>query len=450
MTKREKMLREEKIGKLLFKLSLPATIGMMVSALYNVVDTIFVGQGVGALAIGGLTVSFPIQMIIMSLSMLIGVGVAANVSISFGAGDLEEAGEYADNGYTSILIISVILTLVGYLFMDPILRMFGATDGILVYARDYMSVIFTGTIVFSLTLVNNNILRAEGNARASMLIMLIGTVLNIILDPIFIFVFDMGIRGAAAATVFSQYVSFIFVLYYMNTGKSIIKMDLRKLEIKLPYVKNILKLGFPSFVRQISNSLLAVFLNNGIVFFGGEIALSALGVINRVLMFVFLPMFGVVQGIQPIIGFNYGAKAINRVKDSIRVGIKSLVIYSTTALILVMFFSIPLFSMFTKDDKVITIGANAIKIMILGVPIVGVQIISSSLFQSIGKAKPALFLSLLRQVVLLIPLVIILPNIFNLGLTGIWMSYPIADIISTLVGAFVLKREISVLDKFRG
>ncbi len=447
MNKREKMLREESIGKLLFKLSLPAIIGMMFSALYNVVDTIFVGKGVDAFAIGGLTIAFPIQMFIVALAMMVGIGTQANISIFFGEGKIDKANKYAGNGYTMVFIISAVLTVLGIIFIEPLLQLFGASDTLMPYAKDYMSIIFIGTIVNSVTMVNNSILRSEGNAKMSMVIMVVGTALNIILDPIFIFGFKMGIKGAAIATVLSQYTSFFIAFYYMTLGKSIIKISISNLKLKLSYVKNIVKLGFPTFIRQVAGSLIAIFLNNGIVFFGGDVALSAFGIINRVMMFMLLPMFGIVQGFSPIVGFNYGANNMIRVKSAVKLAIKSLITYCVIALAIILVFNVYVFKIFTNNPDVIKIGSYAIKIVFLGIPIIGIQIISSSFFQAIGRSKPALVLSLLRQVILLFPLILIIPRLFGLGLDGIWIAIPAADILSSIISAGILKNEFGKLEK---
>ncbi len=445
MENREKLLREETIGKLLFKLSLPAMIGM-VNALYNVVDTIFVGRGVGALAIGGLTVAFPIQMVVMSLALLIGIGAQANISISFGAGQLDKASKYAGNAYVLMLIIAVLVALLGSFFIVPILQLFGASATLLPYARNYMQIIFLGTVALSLSMVTSNILRAEGNAKMSMILMVIGMGLNIILDPIFIFGLKMGIRGAALATVISQYTSLAIAIYYMSTGKSIIKVNRQTLKLRTQYISDILKLGFPSSIRQIAGSVLAIFLNNGIVFYGGDIALSAFGIINRVMMFLFLPMFGIVQGFQPIAGFNYGALAVDRVKQVVKTAVKALIIYCSVALFIILTLHLPLLKLFTDNSSALAVGATAIRIMFLGIPVVGLQIISASFFQAIGKAKPALVLSLMRQVLMLLPLVVIMPKLFNLGLMGIWIAFPLSDLLSTFISVFILRREWKALD----
>ncbi len=444
--KRETMLREEKIGKLLLKLSLPAIIGMMFGALYNVVDTIFVGKGVDAFAIGGLTVAFPIQMFIVALAMLIGVGAQANISIYFGKKDIKRANEIAGSAYTMMFILAAILTALGYVFIVPLVKLFGASPTLIPYAKDYMSIIFMGTIVNSLTMVNNSILRSEGNAKISMIVMVVGTALNIVLDPIFIFALDMGIKGAAAATVISQYTSFFIGFFYMLYGNSIIKISFRSLKLKAEYLGEILKLGFPTFIRQVAGSIVAIFMNNSIQLYGGDIALSAFGVINRVMMFLLLPMFGIVQGVQPIIGFNYGAKNRERVKESVIMAIKIMMMYCVTALVLVMLFNMQLFKIFTDDFDVAAIGSKAIKIIFIGIPIIALQIIASSFFQSIGKSRPALVVALMRQVILLLPLILILPRLFGLGLTGIWISIPISDILSSLISLILLRRAFLKLE----
>lgn len=442
MKDREQMLRHQNVGSLLLKLSIPATIGMVVNALYNIVDTIFIGRGVNELAIGGLTVAFPVQMLIMAVAQMIGIGAASAISRSLGEGNAEKADTYAGNSYVLIFIISTILTIIGLLFLDPILRLFGASDTLLPYARDYMRVILIGSILFSFTVSSNNIVRAEGNAKVSMLVMIIGTGMNIILDPIFIFGFKMGISGAAIATILSQTISFIFLIFYMFSGKSMIKLGLHHLKLRSDYVVEILTIGFPSFIRQVSGSVIAIFLNNSIVHFGGDIALSAFGVINRIIMFIFMPMFGLVQGLQPIVGFNYGAKLFPRVKETIRVSIRSLVIYCVSGTLIILLFIQAIFHLFTPNPEVIAIGTFAMRIMILGIPVVGIQIISSSVFQSIGKAKPALLLSFLRQIILFLPFMLIFPHLFNLGLLGIWLAYPASDILSTLISAIMLKKEV--------
>ncbi len=442
MKNREDLLRNEKISTLLFRMSLPATIGMLVNALYNIVDTIFVGRGVNALAIGGLTVVFPIQMLAIALSLLVAIGAAANISISFGAGDLRKARKYVGNSYTLATIISLILVVIGVIFIRPLLRLFGASAILMPYAYDYLSIVLIGIVPLALVTVNSSVLRAEGNAKMAMLFVALGTIFNIILDPIFIFGFHMGIRGAAAATALSQITGFLLALSYALRKKNIISVSWQDFRLEFSVVMDIFKLGASSFVRQVSGSVLMIFLNNAVMNFGGEVALSAVGIISRMTAFVFMPMFGVVQGMQPIVGFNFGARQYGRVKEVVKISIRFLLSYCSIALLLVFLFNKSVFRMFTTDIEVITVGTDAMKIMLIAVPVVGVQIIAASFYQAIGLAKPAMFLSLLRQAILLIPLILLLPKLFGLGLLGIWLAYPIADILSTGVSGIMLRKEL--------
>lgn len=435
---RQQMLANAPIGKLLLKLSVPATLAMIVNALYNIVDAIYIGQGVGFLGMAGLTVAFPIQMFILAVGQMVGIGGGALASISLGEGDSEKADNVAGNAYVLIVILGVMIMLFGSLFLDPILKLFGASADVLPYARDYMSVIFYGAVFFSFSVVGNNIVRSEGNAMVAMISMMIGAGLNIVLDPIFIFVLDMGIRGAAIATIISQFVSFIYLLVYMYSGKSIFAIKPHHLRPHVAYMSEILQLGFPAFSRQVGGSILAIFLNNSIVQYGGDIALSAFGAINRIISFLFMPMFGVLQGFQPIAGFNYGAKRFDRVRESIRIAQIVLIAMSSFGWLIAQLFPGLIMRLFTPEPEVIAIGVKALRIIISAIPFVSIQIMSASVYQALGMPKPALLLSLLRQFILFIPLMYIIPAVTGLGLTGVWLTFPAADIISTVVSIFML------------
>lgn len=435
---RQQMLANAPIGKLLLKLSVPATLAMIVNALYNIVDAIYIGQGVGFLGMAGLTVAFPIQMFILAVGQMVGIGGGALASISLGEGDSEKADNVAGNAYVLIVILGVMIMLFGSLFLDPILKLFGASADVLPYARDYMSVIFYGAVFFSFSVVGNNIVRSEGNAMVAMISMMIGAGLNIVLDPIFIFVLDMGIRGAAIATIISQFVSFIYLLVYMYSGKSIFAIKPHHLRPHVAYMSEILQLGFPAFSRQVGGSILAIFLNNSIVQYGGDIALSAFGAINRIISFLFMPMFGVLQGFQPIAGFNYGAKRFDRVRESIRIAQIVLIAMSSFGWLIAQLFPDLIMRLFTPEPEVIAIGVKALRIIISAIPFVSIQIMSASVYQALGMPKPALLLSLLRQFILFIPLMYIIPAVTGLGLTGVWLTFPAADIISTVVSIFML------------
>lgn len=439
-------LGEEKISKLLVNLSLPATIGMMVNALYNLVDTIFVGRGVGALAIGGLTIAFPIQMIIMSFALMIGIGAASAISRSLGAKDVEKADYVAGNSFLLIVILSSIIAAIGLFFTEPMLRLFGATDNILPYAKDYITIILWGSIFFSFAMSSNNLIRAEGNAKVAMATMLIGAILNIILDPIFIFVFKMGVKGAALATVISKFISFLYVLTYLYSGKSSLKVKLHHLKPKMRIIIEILTVGSAAFARQVTGSVVAIVVNNSLRFFGGDMALIIVGILHRVTMFVFMPLFGVVQGMQPIVGFNYGAKKLDRVKETLKLSLITTTAFASFGWLIIELFPLAIINVFTRDAEIIEKGSTIMRIVISMIPLIGIQIVGAALFQSLGKALPSLILALLRQVLLFIPLVIILPRVFSLGLLGIWIAYPAADILSVVLTVLFLISELKKMN----
>ena len=435
-------LGEQKISKLLLNLSLPATIGMMVNALYNLVDTIFVGRGVGAIAIGGLTIAFPIQMVIMAFAQMIGIGAASAISRSLGAKDIERADYVAGNSFLCVIVLSSIIAAIGLIFTEPMLRLFGTTETILPYAKDYITIILWGSIFFSFAMSSNNLIRAEGNAKVAMVTMLIGAILNIILDPIFIFIFKMGIKGAALATIISQFISFLFILTYLYSGKSTLKIKLHHLKPKIHIIIEILTVGSAAFFRQVSGSVVAIVVNNSLRIFGGDIALVIAGILHRLTMFVFMPLFGVIQGMQPIVGFNYGAKKLDRVKEAIKLSLITTTAIATFGWLIAELFPFAIISIFTHDAEVIEKGSTIIRIVLSMIPVIGIQIVGAALFQSLGKAVPSLILSILRQVLLFIPLVIILPRVFGLGLLGIWIAYPAADILSVILTVLYLRNEL--------
>lgn len=435
-------LGEEKISKLLVNLSLPATIGMIVNALYNLVDTIFVGRGVGAIAIGGLAIAFPIQMVIMAFAQMIGIGAASSISRSLGAKDIEKADYVAGNSFLCVIVLSSIIAAIGLIFIEPMLMLFGSTKTILPYAKDYIIIILWGSIFFSFAMSSNNLIRAEGNAKVAMATMLIGAILNIILDPIFIFIFKLGIKGAALATIISQFISFLYILKYLYSGKSSLKVKLHHLRPKMPIIIEILTVGSAAFFRQVTGSVVAIVVNNSLRIFGGDIALIIAGILHRVIMFVFMPLFGVIQGMQPIVGFNYGAKKLDRVKEAIKLSLITTTAIATFGWLIAELFPFAIISVFTRDAEVIEKGSTIIRIVLSMIPVIGIQIVGAALFQSLGKAVPSLILSLLRQVLLFIPLVIILPRIFGLGLLGIWIAYPAADILSVILTALFLRSEL--------
>ena len=444
---RSKQLGEEKIGKLLMKFSIPAIVGMLVNALYNVVDRIFIGQ-VDTLALSGVTITFPISIIIMAFGMLVGIGAAALISIRLGQKKKEEAEHILGNAFALIIIISLIVTTLGLIFLEPMLLRFGASTDTMPYAKQYITIILIGTVFQSVGFGLNNIIRAEGNPRIAMFTMLIGGVLNTILDPIFIFVFHMGTRGAAVATVISQIVNTIWVLYYFLGGKSVLKILYKNLRLDAKVVKNIFAIGMSPFSMQIAASIVTIISNKSLVKYGGDVSLGAMGAIMSIAMLVLMPVFGINQGCQPIIGYNYGAKRYDRVKHALKLAIIAATTITTTGFIIIQLFPEQLISIFSNDPALIEVGSRGIKIYLFMLPVIGFQIVSSNYFQAIGKAKISIFLGLSRQVILLIPLLLILPIFFELN--GVWASAPSSDIISSILTAVFLFVEIRHLNKLHG
>ena len=449
MDKNTLSLGNDRILPLLIRLSIPSTFAMFVNALYNLVDAIFVGRGVSTEAIGGLAVAFPVQMIIMAVGFLIGIGSSSIISRALGAKDHERSKYALGNAIVSGAVIAVVIVTVFFLNLRSIIRIFGATKELEQYAYDYLSIILISGVFFILAIISNNIIRAQGNAKMAMISMVSGAVLNMILDPLFIFVFKMGIRGAALATAISQLVTLIVGITYIFGKRSSIHIGLKHLKLKLDIMKEVTAIGFSGFVRQVAGSIVVAILNNVIKLNTGDMAtlyISVFGIINRVLMFMLMPMFGVVQAFQPVAGFNFGAKSFDRVKEAIRITLGILVVIGTVATFVVLLFTKQIIGIFTDDATVIETGYTVLRTVVYVTPLVGFQIISAVLYQALGKAGPALFLALLRQLIVLVPLLLILPEIY--GTTGIWISFPLADGISVIISYFMLRREVGIINRF--
>lgn len=432
-----KQLGAEKIGTLILKFSIPAIIGMLVNALYNVVDRIFVGRGVGDLALAGITVQFPTTLIIMAFTMLIGIGASTMISIRLGQKKEQEAQGVMGNALVLMLFASAFISTLGLIFLKPLMAALGASAEVMPFALDYSSIILAGTVVFMLGMGANNFIRAEGNPRIAMLTMLIGAITNIILDPLFIFVFGWGIRGAAIATVIAKTVSAIWVLHYFLSGRGHLKLVLTKIRLQRAYVLGIVTLGAAPFAMQLAASLLNVVLNNSLKFYGGDLALSGMGIVSSIATLLLMPLFGLNQGLQPIIGYNYGARNFSRVKEALLKGMAGATFISMAGFLIINIFPTQLVSLFNKSPNLIALGSKALQTFLLALPIIGAQVIGASYFQAIGKPKQAALLSLSRQVLILIPALLILPRFF--GLNGIFYAGPTADICSALLtGTWVI------------
>lgn len=434
---RPDLLGTEPIGPLLARMAVPAVIAMGVNALYNLVDTIFIGRGVGPLAIGGVSIAFPIQIIVLAAGLLVGIGSASVVSRAMGAGDPERAAQTAGNAIFLTVVIGLVITVVGLIFADSILRLFGATEDLLPYAREYLTTILPGAVFVSSAIAANHITRSQGHARVAMVIMLIGAGLNIILDPIFIFGFNMGVRGAALATVIAQFTSFVFAMWFYASGHAAVAPKLRHLRPAWKLMPETLALGMSPFVRQVGASLFVIFTNNALRMYGGDLSISAFGIIHKVLIFSLLPLVGISQGFQPIAGFNFGARNFERVRQALRKTFAVTTIFALGWFAVIQVFPGVVFAVFTNDPDLIAIGRTALRIVMIALPILPLQIAGAIFFQAIGKALPALVLATSRQIIFLIPLVLILPGFF--GTTGVWAAFPTADALSVgITGAWLL------------
>ncbi|RLL91696.1 multidrug transporter MatE, partial [Mesotoga sp. HF07.pep.5.2.highcov] len=360
-----KMLGEERIGRLLLSLSLPATIGMLVQAMYNFVDTIFVGRGVGSMGIAGISISLPVQIFVMAFAQMFGIGGASVISRSLGERDHKKARRAAGNVMVFSVAFGLVMTLLGQFFLDQLLIMLGASEAIIPYAREYLGIILLGSAFFSFGMAMNHVVRAEGKPKIAMAAMLISAVLNIILDPIFIFSLNLGIWGAALATVLSQAATSIYVLFYFLSGKSLLRVSLRSLIPEWRIMRETVSVGLSAFSRQVAGSLLAVVLNNSLVFYGGDIAVAVYGVINRLLMVFIMPMFGVNQGFLPIVGYNYGARKMRRARESVKLASAVTTVIALFSSIVMFLFARQLISIFTDETELIESTIYALRIVIL-------------------------------------------------------------------------------------
>lgn len=449
MSKGNDLLGTESIGKLLIKYSIPAIIGMMVNALYNVVDRMFIGNipGVGPMAITGLGVTLPIMTILVAFGTLIGVGATTKVSIKLGEGKRDDAEKIIANSFTLTIILSTIITVFGLLFLNNILTMFGASESTVGYARDYMVVILGGTIFNMLSSVFGNIVRGDGNPKLSAIIMSVGCFTNIVLDAIFIFVFNMGIQGAAIATVIAQAISTIIGLVYYLGGKSNVKFKKENLKLYKDSVLGILAIGVAPFAMQLANSVVQLIYNYSLKTYSGDLAIGAMATVNSIVMIFIMPAFGFVQAMQPIAGYNYGAKKYDRATKTLKISIIANTIVFVIGFILTQFTPELLVGVFNRDPELMGLTINGLRKYTLAIPIIGVSIVGTSYIQSIGKAKMAMLLSLLRQVIILIPLIAILPIFF--GVDGAWFAQPIADIIASVVTGTVLFKEVKKYSKIK-
>ncbi|MEG1553592.1 MAG: MATE family efflux transporter [Rikenellaceae bacterium] len=437
--KRYTELRQEKVGVLLRRYSIPAIVSMVVVALYNIVDRIYIGHGVGSMAIAGLTLTLPISSMIAAIGTLVGAGASSRMSIVLGMNDIRWARNIL--GHVPILtcILSLLFIIPTMIYIEPILYLFGGSEATLPYARDYLMIVIPASIFTNLCYSFSNVIRASGFPKKSMSVVLVGVLLNVILDPIFIFWFDMGIRGAAIATAISMFVGAVYAVSHFMNPKHEVSFHKDSFKIRLNIIKNILSIGFSPFIMNFIASAVAILVNNQLRIYGGDIAIGSFGIINSYQLFISFIVLGLCQGMQPIIGFNYGARNNKRVKDTFFLAARASTIIFGVGLLLMEVFPRLASMIFTSDPELIELTIRGMRIAFAAAILIGIQIVISHFFTSIGKAMQATIMTISRQLIFLIPLLAILPMFW--GLDGVWLAIPVSDILAFLLAMFFILRE---------
>ncbi|MBF6627387.1 MAG: MATE family efflux transporter [Proteiniphilum sp.] len=444
-TTKELDFQTRKISKLVWDYALPGIVGTLVIGLYNVVDRIFIGQVEGALAISGLTITFPVMNLVSSLGMLVGAGAAARISISLGKRDKQTAEQILGNSLLLTIILNVVFVTQFYIFLEPVLMAFGASELTYTYARDYLQIVLLGNLFVSLCYNFNAMMRSSGYPKKAMYTMLIGAILNIILSPLFLFVFKLGIKGVAWATVISMFIGMLFVMHHFTRKSSVIRLRWRNIRLHKKIILSIISIGLSPFSMQVAASGVAVLMNTSLLRYGGDLAVGAYGIINSILMIVLMVVFGLNQGTQPIIGYNYGAGNYKRVRETLYYSLKVATVFTTTGFLVGIFFPRFLASAFTTDTALLDITETGARIAVTALPLVGLQIVSSSFFQSIGFAAKSIIQSLSRQLIFLVPGILLLPRIW--GLNGLWIAMPVSDMLAALLSIYLLVIQIRHLKK---
>lgn len=438
-------LGTERIGKLLMQYAIPAIIAMTASSLYNMVDSIFIGHGVGTLAISGLALTFPLMNLAAAFGSLVGVGAATLVSVKLGQRDYDTAQRVLGNVVILNVVIGVAFTLLTLFFLDPILYFFKASEDTIGYARDYIQIILIGNVVTHLYLGLNSVLRSAGHPRQAMWATISTVVINTILDPIFIFWFGWGIRGAAIATVVAQVLALLWLIKLFMNKNELIHFRKGIFRLKKSIVTASLSIGMSPFMMNLAATVVVLLINQGLKEHGGDLAIGAYGIVNRLVFLFLMIVMGLNQGMQPIAGYNFGARLYPRVTQVLKLTIYIATGITTVGFLMGMLIPKLAVSIFTSDAEMIALASKGLRIVVMIFPLVGFQIVTSNFFQSIGMAKKAIFLSLTRQVLFLIPCLLILPELF--GAAGVWISMPVADLVATVVAATMLWRQFRAFNK---
>ena len=435
------------VGRLLVQYALPAIIAMTASSLYNMVDSIFIGQGVGALAISGLAVTFPFMNLSAAFGAGVGVGSSSYLSVKLGQKDYSTAQRILGNNVTLNVIIGLLFSAVSLIFLDPILFFFGASEQTLPYAREYMVIILLGNIITHLYFGMNAVLRAASKPREAMYTTIFTVVLNSLLDPLFIYTFDLGIRGAAIATILSQAVALVWQIRLFSDKSQLLHLKRGIYRLDNTIVKNILGIGISPFAMNATACLVAIFVNQRLLEYGGDLAVGAYGIANRVGFIFIMINFGVNQGMQPIAGYNYGAQNYDRLMRVLKLAMIAGTCITTSGFLVAEFIPHICVRLFTSDSRLTELSVNGLRIMMAAMPIVGYQMIVTNFFQSIGKAKISIFLSLSRQLLFLVPLIGVLPLFF--GVNGVWVAMPISDSFSALFALVMMVRYMRMFKKLQ-
>lgn len=430
-------LGTEKLGKLIIGMALPAVAAQLINVLYNIVDRIYIGHisGYGDMALTGVGVTFPVIMIIAAFSAFAGMGGAPLASIKLGEKDNEGAEQILGNSTSLLILFSIILTVLFLIIQKPVLYAFGASDNIIGYAVDYLTIYLIGTVFVQMSVGLNTFISCQGNAKIAMLSVLIGAIINIVLDPIFIFVFHMGVKGAALATIISQAVSALWVIRFLCSKKSMIRIRKKYMKMNRKVVLGIAALGVSPFIMQSTESLVTVTLNSGLQRYGGDLYVGSMSILSSVMQLIIVPTQGITQGIQPIISYNFGAgnrdRVLGTIKRMVTIAVCTTMLLGGAAVLKPQLFT----SLFTNNKELRALTESVMPVYFLGICIFGIQTACQSSFLALGQAKISVFIALLRKVILLVPLAIILPMIR--GVTGIYYAEPIADIISVITTATV-------------
>lgn len=429
-------LGTERIGKLLMQYAIPAIIAMTASSLYNMVDSIFIGHGVGALAISGLALTFPLMNLAAAFGSLVGVGASTLISVKLGQKDYDTAQRVLGNVLVLNVIIGLLFTVVTLIFLDPILYFFGGSDATVGYARDYMVVILLGNIITHIYLGLNAVLRSAGHPQKAMYATIATVLVNTLLDPLFIYVFDWGIQGAAIATITAQVLALIWQFKLFSNKNELLHFHKGIYRLKKKIVYDSLAIGMSPFLMNLAACFIVILINQGLQKYGGDLAIGAFGIVNRLVFIVVMIVMGLNQGMQPIAGYNYGAQQYLRVRKVLIVTIVAATFVTTFGFLVGMLMPELAVSIFTTDEELIRLAAKGLRITVVFFPIIGFQMVTSNFFQSIGMASKAIFLSISRQVLILIPCLLILPRYY--GQFGVWVSMPVSDITASLIAGSML------------